>query len=379
MKTKDLVYLGVVGVLAYLLLRKKPASKDLESTTSTSSNDTPVGNSTNGGLNLGSNMDLPNLTPTPADGLSTEVALSSSNVNPLIKEDNEPTQIFGGVTLPPPYMSTSVVNPNPVDVVPASTTSSPTASTTPTPTASTTVSEVMTTEPVGSVGTTSTPTATGGTVISEPYFPIRTIKEDLITINPEVNPIRDDITFSSPYMSTPLDSVGTNTNPTVTGGTVITEPYLPIRTIQEDLITIKPEANPIRDDFTFSPPYMSTPIDYFGTNTNSIVTGGTVIAEPYFPIRTIKAELVTNQPDMGKAIPIIDDVTDEMILECGDSFSIANTDKEGSYTNFWFDGKEYYTQTTSPLIKSLPVKISKQIYADACKKLQALKMNYGNR
>jgi hypothetical protein len=323
MKTKDLVYLGVVGVLAYLLLRKKPASKDLESTTSTSSNDTPVGNSTNGGLNLGSNMDLPNLTPTPADGLSTEVALSSSNVNPLIKEDNEPTQIFGGVTLPPPYMSTSVVNPNPVDVVPASTTSSPTASTTPTPNASTTVSEVMTTEPVGSVGTTSTPTATGGTVISEPYFPIRTIKEDLITINPEVNPIRDDITFSPPYMSTPLDSVGTNTNPTV--------------------------------------------------------TGGTVIAEPYFPIRTIKAELVTNQPDMGQAIPIIDDVTDEMILECGDSFSIANTDKEGSYSNFWFDGKEYYTQTTSPLIKSLPVKISKQIYADACKKLQALKMNYGNR
>ncbi len=133
MKTKDLVYLGVVGVLAYLLLRKKPASKDLETTTSTSSNNAPVGSSTNGGLNLGSNMDLPNLTPTPADGLSTEVALSSSNVNPLIKEDNEPTQIFGGVTLPPPYMSTSVVNPNPVDVVPASatsTTSNPNASTT---------------------------------------------------------------------------------------------------------------------------------------------------------------------------------------------------------------------------------------------------------
>ena len=266
MKTKDLVYIGVIGFLAYLLLRKKPTTSGSE-VTPTNSNDTPVGNSSNGGLNLGSNMDLPNLTPTPADGLSTEVALSSSNVNPLIKEDNEPTQIFGGVSLPPPYRSTSVVNPNPVDVVPASTTSSPTASTTPTPTASTTVSEVFTTEPVGSVGTTLTPTA----------------------------------------------------------------------------------------------------------------TGGTIIAEPYLPIKTIKAQLVTNQPDMGEAIPIIDDVTDEMILECGDSFSIANTDKEGSYTNFWFDGKEYYTQTTSPLIKSIPVKISKQIYADACKKLQALKMNYGNR
>jgi hypothetical protein len=270
MKTKDLVYIGVIGVLAYLLLRKKPASKDLESTTSTS-NDTPVGNSSNGGLNLGSNMDLPSLTPTPADGLSTEVALSSSNVNPLIKDDNEPTQIFGGVSLPTPYMSTSVVNPYPVDVVPASeisTTSSPTASNAPTLTSSSaTVSEVMTADPVGSVGTTSTPTA----------------------------------------------------------------------------------------------------------------TGGTIIAEPVFPIRTIKAELMTIMPEMGNAIPIIDDVTDEMILECGDNFSIPNYDKESSYTNFWFDGKEYYTQTTSPLIKSLPVKISKQIFADACKKLQEIKMNNGKR
>jgi len=259
MKTKDLVYLGVIGVLAYLLLRKKPASKDLESTTSTS-NDTPVGNSSNGGLNLGSNMDLPSLTPTPVDGLSTEVALSSSNVNPLIKDDNEPTQIFGGVSLPTPYMSTSVVNPYPVDVVPASNTPTTTSS-------SATVSEVMTTEPVRSVGTSTMPTA----------------------------------------------------------------------------------------------------------------SGGTIIAEPVFPIRTIKAELMTIQPDMGNAIPIVEDITDEMILECGDSFSIANTDKESSYTNFWFDGKEYYTQTTSPLIKSLPVKISKQIFADACKKLQELKMNNGKR
>ena len=271
MKTKDLVYLGVIGVLAYLLLRKKPASKDLESTTSTSSNDTPVGNSSNGGLNLGSNMDLPSLTPTPADGLSTEVALNSSNVNPLIKDDNEPTQIFGGVTLPPPYMSTSVVNPNPVDVIPTSetsTTSSSIASNTPTLTSSSAaVSEVMTAEPVGSIGTSTMPTA----------------------------------------------------------------------------------------------------------------SGGTIIAEPVFPIRTIKAELMTIQPDMGSAIPIVEDVTDEMILECGDSFSIANTDKESSYTNFWFDGKEYYTQTTSPLIKSVPVKITKQIYAEACKKFQEIKYNNGKR
>lgn len=228
MKTKDLVYLGVIGVLAYLLLRKKPASKDLQSTTSTS-NDTPVGNSTNGGLNLGSNMDLPSLTPTPTDGLSTEVALGSSNVNPLIKESNEPTQIFGGVTLPPPYMSTSVVNPNPIDVVPNS----------------------------------------------------------------------------------------------------------------ENLINPSPITN--------------------------------------FPIKTIKAELATIQPDMGNAIPILEDLTDEMILECGDSFSISNFDKESSYTNFFFDGKDYYTQTVSPLIKSVPVKITKQIYAEACKRFQEIKYYNGKR
>jgi len=269
MKTKDLVYLGVIGVLAYLLLRKKPASKDLETTTSTS-NDTPVGNSSNGGLNLGSNMDLPSLTPTPTDGLSTEVALNSSNVNPLIKDDNEPTQIFGGVKLPPPYMSTSIVNPNPVDVVrnTETSTSIPTASNTPTLTSSgSTVSETMTAESVGSVGTSTMPTA----------------------------------------------------------------------------------------------------------------SGGTIVAEPVFPIKTIKAELMTIQPDMGSAIPIVEDLTDEMILECGDSFSIANTDKEGSYTNFWFDGKDYYTQTTSPLIKSVPVKITKQIYAEACKKFQEIKYNNGKR
>ena len=267
MKTKDLVYIGIIGYLAYLLLRKKPALNGSESTTS-ASNFTPVGNSTNGGLNLGSNMDLPSLTPTPANGLSTEVALNSSNVTPLVKDDNEPTQIFGGVSLPPAYISTSIVSPNPLDVIPVSetsTTPSPTASTTPTPTASTTLSGVVTTEPLGSVGTNPTPTATGGSIINQPVF----------------------------------------------------------------------------------------------------------------PIRTIKAELMTVEPNMGNAIPIIDDVTDEMILECGDSFSIANNDKEGSYTNFWFDGTNYYTQTTSPLIKTIPAKISKIIFADACKKLQQLKMNNG--
>jgi hypothetical protein len=228
-------------------------------------------------------MDLPNLTPTAPNGLSTEVALNSSNVTPIIKDENLPTQIFGNVSLPTPYYGSSVVNSNPVDVVPtASTNPTPTASTSPYPTASTTVSETMTTQPIGTVGT---------------------------------YPIKNQLGIESAEMAEPLI------------------PSIP-----------KP------------------------------ITGNSLVAEPVFPIKTIKAELITNEPNLGNPIPIKEDVSDEMILECGNSFSIPNNDKEGSYTNYWFDGKEYYTQTTSPLIKTVPTKISKFAYVEGCKKLQLFKM-----
>jgi hypothetical protein len=253
MKTKDLVYIGIIGYLAYLLLKKKQTpNAETNATTSV-----PVGNSTNGGLNLGTNMDLPNLTPTPPNGLPTEDALGVSNVTPLVKDDNEPTQIFGGVTLPTPYMSTSVVNPYPVDVVPVSTTSSPTASTS--------ISGVINNEPVASVGTSSTP----------------------------------------------------------------------------------------------------------------VSTGSSLVAEPDFPIKTVTAQLTTNQPILTEPIPS-KEVIDEIINDCGKSFSIPNNDKEGSYTNFWFDGNAFYTQTTSPLIKTIPTKISKEAFVEGCKKFMLIKMKYEN-
>jgi hypothetical protein len=291
MKTKDLVYIGIIGYLAYLLLKKKSKNQETETSTTTAPNGTPnntlgttVGNGSNGGLNLGSNMDLPNLTPTSSNGLSTEVALNSSNVTPIIKDDNLPTQIFGNVSLPAPYMGGSVINTNPLDVVPvASTTPVPTASTTPVPTASTTVSE---------------------TIIDEP---IR---------NPVVAPIKSTSTVLA-------------------------------QEIAEPIISTSPTPTP---------------------------TGASVVSEPVFPIKTIKAELITNEPTLGNPIPLTKDVSDEMILECGNSFSIPNNDKEGSYTNFWFDGKEYYTQTTSPLIKTIPTKISKLAYVEGCKKLQLFKL-----
>ena len=256
MKTKDLVYIGIIGYLAYLLLKKKP---NLKGSGSTNSNTPPVGNATNGGLTLGSNMDLPNLTPTAPDGLPTEVALSSSNVSPLIKDDKEPTQIFGGVSLPPPYLGSSVVNPNPVDVI----------------------------------------------SISEPNTPV---------IAPE-----------------------------------------PITSVLAPTPIINPEILP-------------TPIS----------TGASLVAEPFFPIKTITAQLITNEPVLGEPIKLSDDIKDEMILECGKSFSIPNNDREGSYTNYWVDGDTFYTQTTSPLIKTIPTKISKEAFIEGCKKFQLVKMQNGN-
>lgn len=245
MKTKDLVYIGIIGYLAYLILKKKQK-------TNTEIIPTTVGNSSNGGLNLGANMDLPNLTPTAPNGLPTEVALGSSNIIPLVKDDNEPTQIFGGVSLPPPYLGTSVVSPRPLDVVP----------------------------------------------ISE------------ISIIPTV------LTNNSPVVTTPVTTQ---------------------------------------------------------TNTIPISTGTSVVQEPNFPIQTVTAQLMSNQPILAEPIPS-KEVIDEIIFECGKSFSIANNDKEGSYTNYWIDGEFFYTQTTSPLIKTIPTKISKEAFIEGCKKFQLFKM-----
>jgi hypothetical protein len=128
MKTKNLVYVGVIGLLAYLVLKNNKKGTAL----SQASNTGGVANS--GGLNLGNNMDLPNLTPN--NGLPTETALNNSNISPLLPEENEPTQLYGGVKLPPPYSGVSIVKQNPIDVVPVDVVpvySNPINSTTPTP------------------------------------------------------------------------------------------------------------------------------------------------------------------------------------------------------------------------------------------------------
>jgi len=343
MKTKDLVYIGIIAYLAYLLVKKKPKNQETETSTTApdgTTNNTlgiTVGNGTNGGLNLGSNMDLPNLTPTSPDGLSTEVALNSSNVSPIIK-DNNPTQIYGNVSLPAPYMGGSVVNPNPVDVVPtASTTPSPTVTTTPSPTVTTTPSPTVTT------------TTISETIIDEPIknVGIRPIKNTLSDI------------YSGEIIEQPIAS--TILTP-IKGGSIIAE------SIQNNAI------RPIKNTLSgiYSEEIVEQPVA--STISTPTATGSSIIDEPVFPIKTIKAELITNEPNLANPIPISQDVTEQMILECGNSFSIPNNDKEGSYTNFWFDGKEYYTQTTSPLIKTIPTKISKFAYIEGCKRLQSFQL-----
>lgn len=296
MKTKDLVYVGIIAFLAYLLLKKKPLTQDGTTTV----NNPPVGNSTNGGLNLGSNMDLPNLTPTPPNGLPTEVALNNSNVTPLIKDDNEPTQVFGNYNLPTPYTSGSIISPNPIDVLPVSTSPYPTASTTTQPTVSTSAFPTASTIEFETVGN---PIITSGTsVVAEPIY------------------------------NTP--------RPTPTNNSQAVE--------QEPL------------------PIYNTP--------RPVVAGSSAIAEPAYEVKNTRA-LPLEEPILGSANPIIpESVKQELISQCGNSFSIPNNDKEGSYTNYWFDGETYFMQTTSPFMKTVATKITKDLFVDGCKRLQSYQL-----
>jgi len=215
MKTKDLFFIAVITYLTYHLIKTKNkiealTIKDLGVTNL----EVPKGNSSNGGLNLGVNMDLPNLTA--ANGLPTEVALNTSNIKPMIKESNEPTQIYGNIILPTPFVGSS----------------------------------------------------------------------------------------------------------------------------------------------------------------SSL--GSSLVAEPSFPIKTVNLAVNDAEPNLSREVLLPESVTDEITLECGNNFSIPNNDREGSYVNYWFDGKEYYTQTSSPMIQTIATKISKILYLDGCKKFYFYKMQYQN-
>jgi hypothetical protein len=318
MKTKDLFYVGLIGYLAYLLIKKKPESQLNQGTSITGS--TPKSaEMPKGGLTLGQNMDLPNLTPTAPNGMSTEVALNSSNVTPLIKDINEPTQVFGNYNLPPAYGASTITS-NPLNTV--TTTPYPTASTTEYPTASTTVVPVSNIRDFESVGIIPRPVRSATSIIAEPFSSNTTSNPLLLEV-----PIQDD----SYIYNTPTSQLGYAS---------------PIR--QENVMMIE-EVAPVK-------------------------SGGSIITQPTFETRVAKS-LPTQEPILGIAKTIIaEPVKDQIISQCGNSFSIPNNDKEGSYTNYWFDGTTYFVQTTSPLMKTVASQISKDLFVEGCQKFLSYKL-----
>jgi hypothetical protein len=257
-------------------------------------------------------MDLPNLTPTPDDGLSTEVALNSSNVSPLIK-DNEPTQIFD-LPIPAEVLqnSTSNINQNPVDVV----NSSP------------------------------------------------------VVTNPEPSSLESSTTEqnqSEPIFNTPRpikNKVGYFEN-------VVIEEIKPI------LITPRPIKSKVGSlenvVIEERKPILNTPRPI----KSKVGSFDKVMLQDLNP--TLELRVIKSEP---KEIAMLDKtkniipmpVLESLISECGNSFSLPNEDKENSYTNYWIEGTTYYMQTTSPIIKTIPIKISGDLFIDGCKKLQAYKL-----
>jgi hypothetical protein len=102
--------------------------------------------------------------------------------------------------------------------------------------------------------------------------------------------------------------------------------------------------------------------------------GSSIIEEPILTVKVIKAQVSTTLPIMNE--PEIVEEVNNIVSKCGNSFSLPNNDKEGSYTNYWVDGKDFYNQTTSPLIKTVPVKISYEAFIEGCKKYQMFQLQY---
>ena len=86
---------------------------------------------------------------------------------------------------------------------------------------------------------------------------------------------------------------------------------------------------------------------------------------PVFNATTIPTTPSTSTPTTPKAPTKTSDII-QNISPCGNSFSVRLNDKDNSVTNYWYDGTNYYQQTTSNLMRSVAVKISFQQYNDAC-------------
>jgi hypothetical protein len=379
MKNKDLVYIGIIAYLAYLLLKKKKSGTQTEAqkvTTESTAGGATAGNASNGGLNLGKNMDLPSLTPTASNGLSTEVALNSSNVSPLVKDDNEPTQIFGA-QLPaglPQYGATSVINPNPLNIgatesSSASTTQPATASTIETPNASTqpaTASTIETpnasTKDYATVPTTQTTT--------KPITPTPFVPKKTYIYQQDISP---STTSLSVLTTPPATSSTTNIKTDLVTETAV----IPKRKV-EDILIKNTDISQNAPIVTLppSPTPVATTKDYQAIKTvlPTATIGSSAISEPVFTVTPTKSIPTVETISGGTKAILPEPVKDQIISQCGNSFSIPNNDKEGSYTNYWYDGTNFYMQTTSPMVKTVATKITKDSFVEGCRKLQSYQM-----
>ena len=142
---------------------------------------------------------------------------------------------------------------------------------------------------------------------------------------------------------------------------------------------------PIENPYTFPNEIaepMTTTNHELGLSINRVASPASqsIIAEPVFKTQQMNASVVSpTQIDVNQSIMantkqfVTDDlINDKLIQECGESFSIANNDQENSYTNYWISGTDYYMQSTSPLIRSIPVKITKEQYLEGCKRFQMI-------
>ena len=372
MKNKDLVYIGIIAYLAYLLLKKKNSVTQTEAqkaTTESTAGGATAGNASNGGLNLGKNMDLPSLTPTPSNGLSTEVALNSSNVSPLVKDDNEPTQIFGA-QLPaglPQYGATSGISPNPLNIgatesSSASTTAPSTTTTTVYPTAST--ADYQTEPTATSVANPATQNTTAP-ITQSPFIP----KKAIINVQ-DINPTT---TSASVLTTPPATSSATNIATDLVTETAV----IPKRKV-EDILIKNTDISQNAPVVTLppSPTPVATTKDYQAIKTvlPTATIGSSAISEPVFTATPTKSIPTLETISSGTKAILPEPLKDQIISECGNSFSIPNNDKEGSYTNYWYDGTNFYMQTTSPLVRTVATKISKDAFVEGCRKLKSFQM-----
>jgi hypothetical protein len=278
MKDKSLIYIGIIAFLGYFLLNRNK-NKGVKVTDNKIN---PVGNASNGGLNLPSNMDLPNLTPTPANGLSIEDALNGSNISPLIK-DNEPEQLFGNYNLPTPNYSTPFITPTQAQEIVSN-------QTLPTNNVNSSINTPILEElPTAAVEITEPPKPLGGSIIEEPII---RVKETILSNNTVGSYMNTPILEASPksvtgIIQTPKTFTETIQPTKTLGGSIIEEPIIPVK---ETILSNNTVGSYINTPILEASPksvtgIIQTPKTFTETIQPTKTLGGSIIEEPIIRVK----------------------------------------------------------------------------------------------